>query len=105
MDETKTATFVKDVGQFFTGSAALYQLVPPILRNDLDSEGDSYVDAVDYVVAAEAVIGPPGNRIVVGTTLYQSDETGYVTSWNRLHPNSIMDSAAEALASLGYEIK
>lgn len=101
MDEVKRATFVKDVSAFFTGSAALYELAPPILRRDLDSDGNDVVEVVTHVVAADALIG----GIPIGTTLYQADDTGYVTSWNRLHPNSIMDSAGEVLASVGYVIE
>lgn len=101
MDEVKEATFVKDVSAFFTGSAALYALTPPILRPDMDSDGNDVVEAVTHVVAADALIG----GVQIGTTLYQCDATGYVTSWDRLHPNSIMDTAAEALASIGYTIR
>lgn len=101
MEEVKRATFVKDVSAFFTGSAALYALVPPIRQRDIDSDGHDIVEVVTHVVAADALIG----GMPIGTTLYQADDTGYVTSWNRLHPNSIMDSASDALASLGYQIK
>lgn len=100
MDGVKEATFVKDVSAFFTGSAALYELAPPILRRDIDSDGNDLVETVTHVVAADALIA----GIPVGTTLYQCDETGYVTSWDRLHPNSIMDNATEAFGSIGYEI-
>lgn len=101
MASVKTATFVKDVSAFFTGSAALYVLVPPIHRRDLDSDGNDLVEVVTHVVAADAMLG----GMPIGTTLYQSDDTGYVTSWERLHDFSIVDSAAQALAALGYDIE
>lgn len=100
MSSVQIATFIKDVSAFFTGSAALYELAPPIRLRDIDSDGHDVVEVVTHVVAADALIG----GMPIGTTLYQADETGYVTSWNRLHPNSIMDDAAQALAAIGYAI-
>jgi len=96
-----TATFLRDVSKFFTGSAAVYELQPPILREDLDPNGMPYVEVVKYVVAADAMIA----GIRIGSTLYQSDETGYVTSWNRLHGKPMLDDREAALADLGYQIE
>lgn len=99
MSQVKKAALVKDVSRFFTGSAGLYQLTPPILLTDIDSDGHDIVLVVDHVVAADAMLG----GMLIGVTLYQSDETGYVTSWERLQSNSIMDSRADALSAIGYE--
>ena len=101
MELTGTATFLRDVSEFFTGSAGVYELRPPILRSDLDPNGLPFVEVVKYVVAADAMIG----GIRIGSTLYQSDETGYVTSWERLHQNPLLDTREAALADLGYEIE
>lgn len=98
MTEPGTASFLKDVSEFFTGSAALYALDPPIVRRDIDPNGEAYIEHVAFVVAADAKI----RDAVIGTTLYQSDETGYVTSWERLHENAILDTREEALAAIGY---
>lgn len=99
MEATKTATFVKDVSEFFTGSAGLYKLVPPIRRSDLDPNGQPYIEVIEYVVAADALVaGMP-----IGTTLYQCDETGYVTSWERMHEKPMTTTRSAALRALGYE--
>lgn len=99
MASVRTATFVKDVSEFFTGSAALYVLVPPFQRSDLDPNGEPYIEVIEHVVAADAML----RGILVGTTLYQTDETGYVTSWERLHHTPIVRTRAQALADIGYE--
>lgn len=99
MAAVRKATFVKDVSEFFTGTAALYNLVPPFQRSDIDPNGEPYIEVITHVVAADAVL----NRTVVGTTLYQTDETGYVTSWERLHHTAIVRSRAQAFADIGYE--
>jgi len=101
MERTGTATFLRDVSMFFTGSAAVYELQPPILRTDLDPNGLPFVEVVQYVVAVDAMIG----GIRIGSTLYQSDETGYVTSWERVHENPMLDTREAALADLGYKIE
>lgn len=95
----RVATFVKDVSAFFTGSAAVFRLVPPFQRPDLDPNGEPYIEVIQYVVAVDALIlGLP-----IGTTLYQCDETGYVTSWNRLHPAPMTPTRSAALQALGYQ--
>ena len=99
MAAVRTATFVKDVSEFFTGTAALYELVPPFQRSDIDPNGEPYIEVIQYVVAADAML----RGILVGTTLYQTDETGYVTSWERLHHTAIVRTRAQALADIGYE--
>jgi hypothetical protein len=99
MASVRTATFVKDVSEFFTGAAALYELVPPFQRSDLDPNGQPYIEVIQYVVAADALL----LGVLVGTTLYQTDETGYVTSWDRLHHTAIADSAHQAFRHIGYE--
>jgi hypothetical protein len=96
-----TATFIKDVSRFFTGAAAMYELTPPLLLRDMDSDGNDLAIPVTHVVAANATIC----GIPVGTTLYRCDETGYVTSWERLQPNPIKDTVDDALRSIGYSIK
>lgn len=98
MELRGTATFVKDVSEFFTGSAGLYQLVPPFQRSDLDPNGEPYIEVIEHVVAADAMIA----GILVGTTLYQCDETGYVTSWERMTERPMVKTRGEALLSLGY---
>jgi len=99
MELRGTATFIKDVSEFFTGSAALYELEPPVLRNDLDPNGEPFVEVVKHVIAADALIA----GIPIGTTLYQCDETGYVTSWERMHERPMVSTRSAALAALGYE--
>lgn len=99
MASVRKATFVKDVSEFFTGTAALYQLVPPFQRSDLDPNGEPYIEVIEYVVAADALL----LGVLVGTTLYQTDETGYVTSWDRLHHTAIAHTAERALRDIGYE--
>lgn len=99
MASVRKATFVKDVSEFFTGTAALYHLVPPFQRSDIDPNGEPYIEVIEYVVAADAML----RETVVGTTLYQTDETGYVTSWERLHHTAIVRTRARALADIGYE--
>jgi len=101
MAQGKTATFVKDVSEFFTGSAALYRLVPPFQRTDLDPNGLPYVEVIEFVVAADAMI----RGICIGTTLYQTDDTGYVTSWNRLHETPIVRTREQAMSDIGYAIE
>lgn len=98
MESEKTATFLADVSEFFTGSAGLYRLVPPFQRTDLDPNGLPYIEVIEYVVAADALIG----GMPVGTTLYQCDETGYVTSWDRMHEKPMTNTRSAALAALGY---
>lgn len=97
----KTATFIKDVSEFFTGSAALFQLVPPFQRPDLDPMGNPYIEVIEYVVAADAMI----RGVRIGTTLYQSDDTGYVTSWDRLHETPIVRTREQAMSDIGYTIE
>jgi hypothetical protein len=97
--ELGTATLLKDVSEFFTGSAGLYQLAPPFRRDDIDPNGVPYTEVVEYVVAADALIG----GIPIGTTLYQCDETGYVTSWERMHEKPMTTTRSAALMALGYE--
>lgn len=99
MASVRKATFVKDVSEFFTGSAALYELVPPFQRSDLDPNGQPYIEVIQYIVAVDAMI----QGILIGTTLYQSDETGYVTSWNRLHHTALTRTRERALRDIGYE--
>lgn len=97
----KKAALVKDVSEFFTGSAAVYRLVPPFQRSDLDPNGEPYIETVEYVVAADAMI----RGVRIGATLYQSDETGYVTSWDRLHETPIVRTREQAFADVGYVIE
>lgn len=98
MELRGTATFVKDVSEFFTGSAGLYQLVPPFQRSDLDPNGLPFIEVIEHVIAADALI----QGILIGTTLYQCDETGYVTSWERMTERPMAKTREEALLSLGY---
>jgi hypothetical protein len=101
MGDAKKATFVKDVSRFFTGSAALYELTPPLLLPGMDWDENDVDNVTTHVVAADAKIG----GMPVGVTLYRADDTGYVTSWDRVHPNSIVDTVQEALAAIGYVIE
>ena len=98
MEPRGTATFVKDVSEFFTGSAGLYQLVPPFQRSDLDPNGEPYIEVIEHVIAADALI----QGILIGTTLYPCDETGYVTSWERITERPMVNTREGALLSLGY---
>lgn len=99
MELRGTATFIKDVSEFFTGSAGLYRLVPPFQRSDLDPNGAPFIEVIEHVIAADAMIA----GILIGTTLYQCDETGYVTSWERMTERPMLKTRSEALATLGYQ--
>lgn len=89
----KTAQFIKDVSENFTGKAYLYKLSERM--KDYDGQE---VDT-DYVVSSAAT------GMGFETYLFPADEKGKVISWGEL-PGSIKGvcDTNVPLESLGYEI-
>ena len=93
-----TATFVKDVSENFTGSAALYQLDPPLEGYAWD---DEEAPKYDYVVvsATTAMYGGPE------TYIFGADDSGNIQEWGEL-PGSYKGGLnhVEALEGAGYSV-
>lgn len=100
MEFTGTAAFVKDVSEFFTGSAALYRVVPPIRVRDIDPNGAEIVEVIEHVVASTTDV--PWQEAM--TMVFRADPEGYVLSWAELR-GMYGDSHGEALGLIGYQIK
>lgn len=100
MELKGTATFLRDVSEFFTGSAALYQMVPPIRTRDIDPNGEEIVSLIEHVVVSTTDV--PWQEAM--TMVFHADPDGYVLSWGELR-GMYGDSHDEALGLIGYRIE
>ena len=89
----KTAKFIKDVSENFTGTAKLFSVNPPVE----DYDGNKY----DYVVASGTIAMFSGAE----TYIFPSDENGNVISWGELD-GSFRGSinCEKAIKNMGYVI-
>lgn len=99
MELRGTATFLRDVSEFFTGSAALYRVVPPIRARDIDPNGEEIVELIEHVVASSSDV--PWQEAM--TMVFRADAEGYILSWAELR-GMYGDSHDEALGLIGYRI-
>lgn len=92
------ATFIKDMGDEFTGEARLYRLDPPMVEKNWD---DEEVGKHEFVVvsATNAMFSGPE------TYIFPSDENGKVTNWGELDGSfrGALDHE-RALRGAGYDI-
>jgi hypothetical protein len=77
----KTATFVKDVSENFTGEAKLYRLSDPIeYDKPWDDEDNTPAKLAEYVVVSATVALFSGPE----TYIFPTDENGDVLDWGEL---------------------
>jgi hypothetical protein len=100
MELKGTATFLRDVSEFFTGSAALYHVAPPIQVRDIDPNGAEVVEVIEHVVASTTDV--PWQEAM--TMVFRADSEGYVLSWAELR-GMYGDSHDEVLGLIGYRIE
>lgn len=100
MELKGTAAFLRDVSEFFTGSAALYRVVPPIRVRDIDPNGEEIVEEIEHVVASTSDV--PWQEAM--TMVFRSDAEGYILSWAELRA-AYSDSHDEVMGLIGYQIE
>lgn len=95
----RTAIFVRDVSEEFTGRAYLYRVSPPVAWVEWAEGGRKRRRASWIIVSATAFLGAE-------TYLFPANQEGRIRDWNELDGsrNGTLDIEG-TLRAAGYEVK